>query len=112
MAGISSRFDLFLATTCISLLSVKAAGEALGLMVGASVYDMEKAMTIIMTVVSLIMMLLGEASLSKMSQTGCRGGNLFRHSNIPLTRLGKLSLTETFLRRKRWGSRRLVWWIQ
>jgi hypothetical protein len=29
-----------------------------------------------------------------------------------LTRLGKLSLTETFLRRKRWGSRRLVWWIQ
>lgn len=57
MAGISPRFVLFLYTTLISLLSVMA-GEAIGLLVGASIYDMEKAMTS-MTVVSLGMMLLG-----------------------------------------------------
>jgi ABC-type multidrug transport system permease subunit len=57
MAGVSDRFDLFLFTTFITLLSV-VAGEAIGLMIGASVYDMEKAMTI-MTVVALALMLLG-----------------------------------------------------
>lgn len=57
MAGISPRFDLFLLTTLISLLSV-IAGESIGLMIGASIYDMEKAMTV-MTVLSLGLMLLG-----------------------------------------------------
>ena len=57
MAGISDRFDVFVFTTLISLLSV-VAGEALGLMIGASIYDMEKAMTA-MTVFSLALMLLG-----------------------------------------------------
>merc|ERR1712150_290409 len=57
LAGVSKRFDLFLFSTLVSLLSV-VAGEALGLMIGASIYDMEKAMTI-MTVFSLALMLLG-----------------------------------------------------
>jgi ABC-type multidrug transport system permease subunit len=57
MAGVSDRFDIFVYTTLISLLSVMA-GEALGLMIGASIYDMEKAMTV-MTVFSLALMLLG-----------------------------------------------------
>lgn len=57
MAGVSDRFEIFVYTTLISLLSV-VAGEAIGLMVGASIYDMERAMTI-MTVVSLALMLLG-----------------------------------------------------
>ena len=57
MAGVSDRFDIFVFTTLISLLSV-VAGEALGLLVGASIYDMERAMTV-MTVVSLFLMLLG-----------------------------------------------------
>ncbi len=57
MAGVSDRFDIFVYSTLISLLSV-VAGEAIGLMVGASIYDMEKAMTV-MTVVSLALMLLG-----------------------------------------------------
>lgn len=57
MAGISDRVDVFAFTTLVSLLSV-VAGEAIGLMVGASIYDMEKAMTT-MTVISLALMLLG-----------------------------------------------------
>jgi ABC-type multidrug transport system ATPase subunit len=57
MAAISPRFDLFVLTTLISLLSV-VAGEALGLLVGATIYDMEKAMSV-MTVASLALMLLG-----------------------------------------------------
>jgi ABC-type multidrug transport system permease subunit len=57
MTGISKRFDLFLFSTLVSLLSV-VAGESLGLMIGASIYDMEKAMTV-MTVFSLFLMLLG-----------------------------------------------------
>lgn len=57
MAGISPRFDLFCATTLISLLSV-IAGESIGLLIGAAIYDMEKALTT-MTVVSLFLMLLG-----------------------------------------------------
>ena len=57
MAGVSDKFSIFVYTTLISLLSV-VAGEAIGLMVGASIYDMEQAMTV-MTVVSLALMLLG-----------------------------------------------------
>eukprot|EP00980_Cylindrotheca_fusiformis_P005494 scaffold1170_cov122-Cylindrotheca_fusiformis.AAC.2 len=57
MAGISPKASLFFLTTFISLLSV-IAGESIGLMVGASIYDMEKAMTT-MTVASLGLMLLG-----------------------------------------------------
>jgi ABC-type multidrug transport system ATPase subunit/ABC-type multidrug transport system permease subunit len=57
MAAISPRFDLFVLTTLISLLSV-VAGEALGLLVGATIYDMQKAMSV-MTVGSLALMLLG-----------------------------------------------------
>jgi hypothetical protein len=57
MAGISNDFSVFLLTTFISLLSV-IAGESIGLMIGASIYDMEKAMTT-MTVASLGLMLLG-----------------------------------------------------
>ena len=57
MAGISPRFSLFILTTLISPLSV-IAGESIGLLIGASIYDMEKAMTT-MTVVSLGLMLLG-----------------------------------------------------
>ena len=57
MSGISSHFSIFICTTLIALLSVMA-GEAIGLLIGASIYDMEKAMTI-MTVVSLALMLLG-----------------------------------------------------
>jgi ABC-type multidrug transport system permease subunit len=57
LAGISNRFGLFLLTTLVSLLSVLA-GEAFGLAVGASVDDMDRAMTVI-TVIALTMMLLG-----------------------------------------------------
>lgn len=57
MAGVSPRVDVFVSTTAVCLLSVMT-GEALGLWVGASIYDMEKAMTV-MTVVALALALLG-----------------------------------------------------
>jgi ABC-type multidrug transport system ATPase subunit len=57
MASISSRFSTFITTTLISLLSVMA-GEAIGLFVGATMYDLEKGMTA-MTVISLALALLG-----------------------------------------------------
>jgi ABC-type multidrug transport system ATPase subunit/ABC-type multidrug transport system permease subunit len=57
MASISTSFSMFVATTLISLLSV-IAGEAIGLFVGATIYDMEKGMTA-MTVISLALALLG-----------------------------------------------------
>lgn len=57
LAGISTRFALFVYTTLISLLSVLA-GESYGLLVGASVDKMDRAMTTI-TVIALAMMLLG-----------------------------------------------------
>ncbi|CAJ1946109.1 unnamed protein product [Cylindrotheca closterium] len=57
MAGISPRVDLFFLTTLISLLSV-IAGESIGLLIGASIYDMETAMAT-MTVMSLGLMLFG-----------------------------------------------------
>jgi ABC-type multidrug transport system ATPase subunit/ABC-type multidrug transport system permease subunit len=57
MASISSRFSVFVTTTLISLLSVMA-GEAIGLFVGATIYDMERGMTA-MIVISLALALLG-----------------------------------------------------
>ena len=57
MGFVDPSFVHFALTTLISLLSV-IAGESLGLMVGATIYDMEKAMAS-MTVVSLGLMLLG-----------------------------------------------------
>jgi len=57
MASISTDFSMFLATTFISLLSVMA-GEAIGLFIGATIYDTEKGMTV-MTVVSLFLALVG-----------------------------------------------------
>ena len=57
MASISTKFSMFLATTFISLLSVMA-GEAIGLLMGATIYDTEKGLTF-MTVVSLFLALVG-----------------------------------------------------
>jgi len=57
MASISNKFTTFLATTFISLLSVMA-GEAIGLLVGATIYDTDKGMAT-MTVVSLFLALVG-----------------------------------------------------
>jgi len=57
MAGIDDRFSMFAASTACTLLSVLA-GEALGLFVGASILDMQKAMTV-MTVSTLTLMLVG-----------------------------------------------------
>ena len=57
MASIGTKFSMFLATTFISLLSVMA-GEAIGLLVGATIYDTEKGMTF-MTVISLFLALVG-----------------------------------------------------
>jgi len=57
MAGFDNRFTVFIGTIGCTLLSV-VAGEAIGLFVGAAIYDMEKAITS-MTVVTLALMLLG-----------------------------------------------------
>ena len=57
LAGISSRFQLYVLSTMISLLSVLA-GESFGLMVGASIDRIYRAMTTA-TVVILSMMLIG-----------------------------------------------------
>lgn len=57
MAGIDNRFSVFIGTIGCTLLSV-VAGEAIGLFVGAAIYDMEKAITV-MTVFTLALMLLG-----------------------------------------------------
>jgi hypothetical protein len=57
MAGIDNRFSVFIGTVGCTLLSVLS-GEALGLFIGAAVYDLEKALTI-MTVAALALMLLG-----------------------------------------------------
>jgi ABC-type multidrug transport system ATPase subunit len=57
MASISTRFSMFLATTFVSLLSVMA-GEAIGLFIGATIYNTEKGMTF-MTVISLFLALVG-----------------------------------------------------
>eukprot|EP00536_Pseudo-nitzschia_multiseries_P003790 jgi/Psemu1/323184/estExt_fgenesh1_pg.C_590040 len=57
MAAISDQFSMFVSTTLISLLSVMA-GEAIGLLIGATIYDTEKGMTA-MTVISLFLALVG-----------------------------------------------------
>jgi ABC-type multidrug transport system permease subunit len=58
LAGISNRFSLLLLTTLVSLLSVLA-GESFGILVGASLDDMGRAMMTTITVIALTMMLLG-----------------------------------------------------
>ena len=57
MIGIDNRFSVFVGTIGCTLLSVLA-GEAIGLLVGASIYDLQKAITV-MTVGTLALMLLG-----------------------------------------------------
>ena len=57
MAGVSTRFVVFLSSTGCTLLSVMA-GEALGLLVGTSIHDLTKALTILI-VTGLGLMLLG-----------------------------------------------------
>lgn len=57
MAGLNPRFVVFVGSTCCTLLSVLA-GEAIGLLIGASIYDLQKALTV-MTVFALGLMLLG-----------------------------------------------------
>mmetsp|Transcript_6242 Transcript_6242/g.8219 ORF Transcript_6242/g.8219 Transcript_6242/m.8219 type:complete len:531 (+) Transcript_6242:533-2125(+) len=57
LANINNRFVVFLGTTFCTMLSVMA-GESLGLLVGASVMDFDKAMTV-MVVVSLALLLVG-----------------------------------------------------
>jgi len=57
IASISTKFSMFVATTLISLLSVMA-GEAIGLFIGATIYDTEKGLTV-MTVVALFLALVG-----------------------------------------------------
>lgn len=57
MAGINNTFSAFFGSTCITMLSVLA-GESLGLAIGASVLDQERAMAI-MVVVSLTLLLVG-----------------------------------------------------
>jgi ABC-type multidrug transport system ATPase subunit/ABC-type multidrug transport system permease subunit len=57
MTGVNNKISVFLGTTGCTLLSVLA-GEAIGLLVGAAIYNLERAMTVI-TIVSLTLMLLG-----------------------------------------------------
>lgn len=57
MASISNNFLTFISTVGITLLSVLA-GDALGLLVGSTVYDMEKGLTTV-TVVAMFLLLLG-----------------------------------------------------
>ena len=57
LAGISNRFALYILSTLISLLSVMA-GEAFGLMIGASIDRLDRALTT-STVYILSMMLIG-----------------------------------------------------
>lgn len=57
MASISTSFLVFLSTVGITLLSVMT-GEAIGLLVGSTIYDTEKGGTVL-TVVALFLALLG-----------------------------------------------------
>mmetsp|Transcript_5239 Transcript_5239/g.7961 ORF Transcript_5239/g.7961 Transcript_5239/m.7961 type:complete len:705 (+) Transcript_5239:2-2116(+) len=57
LGGISPKFSVFFGTTCITLMSCLA-GESIGLMIGASIYDFEKGIAV-MTVFSLSLMLVG-----------------------------------------------------
>lgn len=57
MAGFDYNFGTFVGTTGCTLLSV-VAGEAIGLLIGGAIYDLEKAIAT-MTVFTLALMLLG-----------------------------------------------------
>lgn len=57
MIGLSRSFAVFVGTIGCTLLSVLA-GEAIGLLVGASMYDLQRGITV-MTVGTLFLMLLG-----------------------------------------------------
>jgi ABC-type multidrug transport system ATPase subunit len=57
MAGVDNQFSVFIGSIACTLLSV-VAGEAMGLFIGAAVYDLQKGLTI-MTVFTLFLMLLG-----------------------------------------------------
>jgi ABC-type multidrug transport system ATPase subunit/ABC-type multidrug transport system permease subunit len=57
MAGVNNNFGIFLGSTMCTLLSVLA-GESLGLLVGTTVFDIEKGM-VVLTVCSLAMMVVG-----------------------------------------------------
>ena len=57
MANVDSRFKIFVGSVGYSLLSV-VAGEAIGLCLGATIYDLQRAITV-MTVGALFLMLVG-----------------------------------------------------
>ena len=57
LGGLNNDFGIFIASTVCSLLSVLA-GESIGLLLGASILDVEKGM-VVMTVVGLGLMVLG-----------------------------------------------------
>lgn len=57
MIGVDNRFSTFVGTVGCTLLSVLS-GEAIGLLVGASIYDLQRAITT-MTIGTLALMLLG-----------------------------------------------------
>ena len=57
LAGLNNSFVIFLGSTACTLLSVFT-GESIGLLVGASIFDFEKAM-VIMTVIALGLMAVG-----------------------------------------------------
>jgi ABC-type multidrug transport system ATPase subunit len=57
MSGVNNKFTVFLGTTGCTLLSVLS-GEAIGLFIGASMYNIQKALAV-MTVFALALMLLG-----------------------------------------------------
>jgi ABC-type multidrug transport system ATPase subunit len=57
LAGVNYNFLIFLGSTVCTLLSVLA-GESIGLLVGTTVFDMEKGM-VVMTVTSLALMVVG-----------------------------------------------------
>lgn len=57
MSGVNNNFAIFIGSTVCCLLSVLA-GESIGLLLGASVLDVERGM-VVMTVVSLGLMVIG-----------------------------------------------------
>lgn len=57
MTGVNNKFSVFLGQTGCILLSVLS-GEAIGLLIGASMYDLPKALALI-SVLALLLMLLG-----------------------------------------------------
>jgi ABC-type multidrug transport system ATPase subunit/ABC-type multidrug transport system permease subunit len=57
LAGVNNNFGIFLSSTMCTLLSVLA-GESLGLLVGTTVFDVEKG-TVVVTIFSLVLMVVG-----------------------------------------------------